>query len=146
MTVPISRPSRTAPGSTAEVALEVEERGAPAAAPRRPRRLADLLSLEGSLIKLARVERAGGLGGLLQIIEPVAGHAQRMGDRPIDQAGIQVPQAIMDRKPLAERAFAGGGRPVDGDDHVSSAPRARIMGTKLGKLVAMKDVSSTPTG
>ena len=35
-------------------------------------------------------------------------------------------QPIVGGQPLAERALAGGGRSVDGDDHASSAPNPRI--------------------
>ena len=44
---------------------------------------------------------------------------------------------------LAERALAGGRRSVDGDDHESRRPGARISSAKPGKLVAMKAASST---
>ena len=38
------------------------------------------------------------------------------------QPGVEMAQAEMRREPLAERALAGGGRPVDRDDHEYSAP------------------------
>ncbi len=75
-----------------------------------------------------------------------AGIQQRLGDRAVDHAGIEMAIAVMCGEPLAERALAGGGRSVDGDDHENSAPSARIIGMKSGKLVAMKAVSSTLTG
>ena len=84
--------------------------------------------------------------GYSSIIEPLAGLDQRHRHRPVDQPGIEVPQPVMGGEPLAERALSGGRRSVDGDDHEQSAPSARIIGTKLGKLVAMNELSSTPTG
>src|SRR5436305_1185442 len=64
----------------------------------------------------------------------------------VDQPGVEVPQAVMRGEPLAERPLPRGRRPVDGDDHERSAPRARIRGGKPGKLVAMIAASSTRTG
>jgi hypothetical protein len=46
-----------------------------------------------------------------------AGIEQRLGHRAIDHAGIEVAIAVVVSKPLAERALAGSGRSVDGDDH-----------------------------
>ena len=68
----------------------------------------------------------------------MAGIEQRLGHRAIEQAGVEMAQAVMRGEPLAERALAGRRRSVDGDDHARSAPRPRIIGTKPGKLVAMK--------
>ena len=75
-----------------------------------------------------------------------AGIEHVLGDRAVDQPGVEMPQAVMRRELLAERAFARRRRPVDGDDHDKSAPSARISSTKPGKLVAMKAESSMRTG
>ncbi len=71
---------------------------------------------------------------------------QRLGDRAVNHAGVEMAIAVMTGEPLAERALAGSGGSVDGDDHENSAPSDRIIGMKSGKLVAMKAVSSTLTG
>src|SRR5215472_11995602 len=87
--------------------------------------------------RLALERRRGQTGGI-----------DRLGrrHRAIDQPGVEVAQAIVGGKPLAERPLARGRRPVDGDDHERSAPRARIKAEKLGKLVAIMAASSTRTG
>ena len=92
------------------------------------------------------VEALGGAdcGGL--VLEVRARADQRMGHRTIDHPGVEMAQAVMGGEALGERALAGGGRSVDGDDHENSAPSERIIGMKSGKLVAMKAVSSTFTG
>src|SRR5690606_24847213 len=75
-----------------------------------------------------------------------AGVEQGLGDRAIDHAGVEMTKVIVRGKPLAEGALTRSGRPVDGDDHAKSAPSRCIIGTKSGKLVAMKAMSSTLTG
>ena len=104
------------------------------------------MALEHGFVELRRIERAGGRRGALHVIQPMAGIEHRLRHRPVDQAGIEMAQPVMGGEPLAQRALAGGGRSVDGDDHAKSAPNPRICGTKPGKLVAMKLTSSTPTG
>src|SRR5213079_3378780 len=71
---------------------------------------------------------------------------QRLCDSAIDHAGIEVTISVMMGEALAERALAGGGRPIDGNNHENSAPSARIIGMKSGNEVAMNAVSSTFTG
>src|SRR6202042_2874506 len=83
-------------------------------------------------------------GGLVRKVRPLAD--QRMRNGPIDRAGIEMTVAKMRRQTFGERALAGGGRSIDGDNHERSAPRERIIGMKSGKLVAIKAVSSTVTG
>ena len=75
-----------------------------------------------------------------------AGIQQRLRHRAIDHPGIEMAIAVMVGKPFSQRALSRCGRSVDGDDHENSAPSARIIGMKSGKLVAMKAVSSTLTG
>src|SRR5262249_919156 len=83
-------------------------------------------------------------GGL--VLQISASAQQRVRDRAVDHPGIEMAEAVMGGKAPGERALAGGGRTVDRDDHENSAPSARIIGMKSGKLVAMKAVSSTLTG
>src|SRR5262249_14695176 len=109
-------------------------------------RLPDGMAFEHLFVKPAGVERLRGRHRPRDIVEWVAHIDQRLGDRPIDQPGIEMAKPVTGREPFAERAFARGRRSIDGDDHEYSAPRPRIIGTKLGKLVAMNEVSSTPTG
>ncbi len=84
--------------------------------------------------------------GFCLIGERCPGLEQRMGNRAIEQARVEMAKAIMGGEPLAERALARRGRTIDGDDHDSTAPSPRIMPAKSGKLVAMKAVSSAVTG
>src|SRR5260221_11950370 len=100
------------------------------------RRISELFGIE--------LERRGDREHLVGQLS--AGVQHRLGNRAINHAGIEVTIAVMLGKPLAQRALAGGGRSVDGDDHENSAPNERIIGIKSGKLVAMKAVSSTFTG
>src|SRR5262249_61533320 len=69
-----------------------------------------------------------------------------LGDRAIDQPGIEMAQPVVSGEALRHRALARRRRSVDGDDHAISAPRVRIIATNPGKLVAMNAVSSTLTG
>jgi hypothetical protein len=77
---------------------------------------------------------------------PAGGIDERLGDGAVDQAGVEMAQAVMGGEFPAERAFARGGRSVDGDDHERSHPSERISSTKSGKLVAMNALSSMRTG
>src|SRR5579863_7800414 len=91
-----------------------------------------------------KFERRRNRGCLIGQIRP--GIEERARDRPIEHAGVKVTKTIMFGQTLSQRALAGGCRPVNGDDHENSAPSARIIGMKSGKLVAIKAVSSTVTG
>src|SRR5262249_51713597 len=46
----------------------------------------------------------------------LAAFARLYSDRPIEQAGIEVPQPVMGRQPPGEGALARGSRSVDGDN------------------------------
>ena len=149
ITVPMSRPSSTAPGgAAAKSCWKLEQRGAHLGDRRDDRgRLADVVALQRGLVELRRIDapsrrrsRASRVGRLM------AGIEQRLRHRAIEQPGVEMAQAVMRGELLAERALAGGRRSVDGDDHERSAPRRRISSVKPGKLVAMKAASSTPTG
>src|SRR5260370_16355945 len=87
----------------------------------------------------------GGDGGGASVGR-VAGMERGLSHAGIDQPGVEGRQAVMRGGPLAERPLARGRRPVDGDDHESSAPSDRIKAGKPGKLVAIKAASSIPTG
>src|SRR6185503_3182649 len=84
--------------------------------------------------------RGGFVGRLL------AGIDDRLGHCAIQEARVEMAQAVMGREPLAERALARRGGSIERDDHDKSAPSERISSTKPGKLVAMKAPSSMRTG
>src|SRR5262249_20507596 len=102
----------------AELTLEINERR-PHLGYRRYHgsRLVDVLALERPLIESRRIERAGHLGGCRDVIEPLAGDLQIMGNRAVDQSGVEMPKPEVSRKALAQGALAGSCRPIDGDDH-----------------------------
>src|SRR6185312_5812251 len=79
--------------------------------------LADRLTLQHRIAELFGVEFQRGSDRLGFIGQVCAGIEQRLGHRAVDHAGIEVTIAVMTGEPLAERALAGGGRSVDGDDH-----------------------------
>src|SRR5262249_61746085 len=81
-----------------------------------------------------------------EISRGVAGIEKSLRHRAVDQAVVEMAQAIVGGEPLAERPLARGRWPIDGDDHERSAPRPRIKAEKPGKLVAMMAASSTRTG
>ena len=148
ITVPMSRPSSTAPGGGRRSCAA--NRAAPRAPPGSPRPrdaaspMAWLFSAAssnaaGSSARAAATARAWSLGRM-------AGVEHRLRHRAIEQPGVEMAKPVVRGEPLAERALAGSGRSVDGDDHEKSAPSERIIATKSGKLVAMKAASSTLTG
>ncbi len=122
MTVPMSRPSSTAPGGlaaksrwkassaarTCGIAETIE-----AASPDRGR-------LERRLVEARRIECQRRRQCGVFVVRPLAGVEHGLADGTIQQAGVEMAQAVMGGKLLAERALAGRGRPVDGDDHVKS--------------------------
>ena len=81
------------------------------------RRLADGVALERRLIERLGIERPRGRRGADRIVEPAARIEQRLGDGAVEQTGIEMPEPVGRGEPLAERALAGGGRTVNGDDH-----------------------------
>ncbi len=104
------------------------------------------MTFQGFFVEMRRIERVCRRDRAVTVAERMARIDQRLGDRPIDQPGVEMAQGKMRREPFPERALAGSGRSVDRDDHEYSAPRRRIIATKPGKLVWMKAVSSTCTG
>ena len=46
-------------------------------------------------------------------------------DDAIEEAGVEIGQAVVRREPRGERALARSGRPVDGDDHARRSSRRR---------------------
>ncbi len=121
MTVPMSRPSSTAPGGAAAKSrwkaisaartsgmAETTEAASP-----------DRRKLQGSLVETRRIERLRRRDRRVDIVQAAAGIEQVLGHRAVDQAGVEMAQAVMGRQLLAERALARGGRPVDGDDHLT---------------------------
>jgi hypothetical protein len=101
------------------------------------------------MAEAADVEAARGVRGVR--LGQLAGLAQGLdADGAVEQAGVQVRQAVELGQPLGDGSLAGGGGAVDGDDQVHAgsmaAPRPRIKSAKPGKLVAIISAPSTVTG
>src|SRR3954471_1617212 len=75
------------------------------------------MALERLFVEPRRIERAGRRHGGIAVLERPAAVDQRFGHRAIDQSGVEMAQAEMRRKAFSQGALAGGGRPIDGDDH-----------------------------
>ena len=92
MTVPISRPSSTAPGRLRrELALIVHQRLADLRNRRHDRGgFGDCWRFQRAFVELGRIERDRGSDRLLDIVGRVAGIEHRLGHRAIDQAGIEM--------------------------------------------------------
>ena len=151
MTVPISRPSSTAPRR-----LGARMRAGRSAAPRAPAgwpattrgRLADGLRSSGRCRRMspdrararrrwrARRRRAG---------SPASSSALRHG--AVEQPGVEMVQPVdAARRSARERALARAAGPSMAMIMTNPRPSPRINSTKPGKLVAMKVPSSTCTG
>src|SRR5580704_15443161 len=110
------------------------------------RRLGDGLQFQGIVVEFLRIERHRRLDGARGIVERIAGIEHRFAHRAVKQSGIEMMQPVDLGQVARDRAFARGGRSIDGDDHDKSAPSPRINSTKPGKLVAMNVPSSICTG
>src|SRR5690606_15767510 len=135
--------------------------------------------LAGFAAAQERIGEAGGIelrrqppggGGILEV-KAALDHLP--GDGAVEEAGIEIGQAVMMGEALGERPLAGGGGPVNCDDHgamiigpvsgrapppndncraqtigasSNCAPRASMLRRKAGKLVAIGVMSSTMTG
>src|SRR6185437_1388406 len=80
------------------------------------------LCLQCIFVEFFRIERGSRGRGVGRIVGRMAGIEHRLGDGPIEQSRIQVMQAVMRGDPARQRAFAGRGRAVDGDDHLRTLP------------------------
>src|SRR5262249_53967160 len=100
---------------------------------------ADFVTFEDFFVKSIRVERPRGRDSPFDIFELMVRVQEGLCHRPIDEARIEVPQAVMKREPFAQRALAGSGRPIDGNDHAEpccmalSANRSLKSPVKVGK-------------
>src|SRR5579885_2177628 len=110
------------------------------------RRLTDGMTFEHRLVEVRRVERTRRSNCRRPVAGRFAGIEHGLGNGAIEQPSVEMAQAVMRGQLLAERALAGGGGSVNGDDHVRSAPSERIRSVKPGKLVPMKALSSIRTG
>ena len=102
-----------------KLALEGEQRGAHLRNRRHDRGgLADCVTLQRVLVECApdRAPCAAAMACALSSSGRPAS-MQRLGDRAIEQPGVEMAQAEMRREALAERALARRGRSVDRDDH-----------------------------
>ena len=66
--------------------------------------------------RLGAFERRVGVGRISPARQGVARHGA------VERAGVEIGKAVMRGDALGDRAFAGGRRPVDGDDHRNWAP------------------------
>src|SRR5438876_833026 len=82
-------------------------------------RFADFVGLQDFLVEPRWIERARSRDRLLNIGKLAVRIDQRLCNGPIDEAGIEVPQPVMERDALAERTLARRSRSVDGDDHTA---------------------------
>ncbi len=152
ITVPISRPSSTAPDRLiCELSLEIQEVG-PDFRDRRHLRpgLARLVGPQVGIVEVAWLQGSRDFDG------GSAGPFRHPADRPIEQAGIEMGQPEMAGKALGQGALAGSRGSVDGDNqrnaHAASrsgpirAPSPFIKAAKPGKLVSIGEPSSTATG
>ena len=89
----------------------------------------------------------GGSGGAVRWIVSLAHHLE--GDGAVQKPSVEQRQPEMLCKPAGQRALAGGGRAVDGDDHAPAAstpaPRPFMKSGNPGKLVAIGAPSSMRT-
>ena len=149
----MSRPSSTAPpgrrrnrAGTARRAARTcgwtatREASSPASWPRRLR-----------VGEPRRVERRGDPAGRRGIVGIEAALGHRPADGAVEEAGVEIGQAVVGGEPRGERALARRRRPVDGDDHGATimparsppatssklAPRPVIRSRNSGKLVAI---------
>ena len=72
---------------------------------------------EVGLVKRPGIKGFGRRYRLLHVIERMSAIEQRPCYCPIDQSGIEVPQAVVRGKPPAKRTLAGRRRSVDRNDH-----------------------------
>src|SRR5262245_45253681 len=130
-----------------QVAFQRQQCGAHLRHCRNYRRgFADGVSLQRNLIEMRRVKRTRRRSSLRTVVRRVTGSEHCLRHCAIKQPGVEMAQAVMGSETLAERPLAGRCRPIDGDDHESSAPSERISSAKPGKLVAINAASSTCTG
>ena len=64
------------------------------------------MSLQKALVEARRIERFRGGNCCYAVAWRQPAIYESLGDRAINQSGIEVPQAIVSSEPLAERAFA----------------------------------------
>ena len=119
-------------------------------------RLADRMRRQHGAVELRQIDLARrGLGGR-GVVQRQAVRQQRMRDGAVGQAGVEMVEVIVVGKPARQRALAGAGGPVDGDDQRPftrpasmtsiSAPSPAISPMNSGKLVAIIAWSSMVTG
>src|SRR5690606_39319320 len=107
----------------------------------------------GVVAQAGQIQRQRGLGRRLGVAEITARIQHRQAHGAIQQAGVQIRQAVVGGQTRGDGALARGGGAVDGDDKVHAAspwaivpPSPFIISTKPGKLVAIISGSRTETG
>ena len=64
-------------------------------------------------------EAAGGGDGAFCVVKPFAMVEKDTRGGAVQQASVQMRQPVMQRQAARDRSLAGGGRPVDGDNHAA---------------------------
>ncbi len=139
MTVPMSRPSSTAPpGRRAKLrCMSIKAARTSANGGDDRGRLGHIAPAQLRLVEIGegeaarRADRGRPVGEIVALVE------QRPRGRPIEQSRIEMRQAEMRGEPARQSALARCRGAVDGDDHENCAPRRSISALKAGKLVAI---------
>ena len=79
--------------------------------------LGDLVGFQVVLREAGRVIGLCGGNRVRGVAEPALNH-HRQAHTAIQEAAVEMPEAVMRGEPPGDGALAGGGRTVDGDDHV----------------------------
>jgi|GEM_PF-4585695 len=113
-------------------------------------RLSGLAGAVFEAVQPCQIKLCSDLGRVCLIIQSTASGQHRHANGPVEQARIQIGQAIEGSKARGYRALTRRGRSVNGDDqrlaHARiSAPSSAIRLWKVGKLVAIISGSSTVT-
>ena len=127
ITVPMSRPSSTAPGGCAAKSRWKSSSAARTSGMAETTEAASPIAwrLQRGLIEARRIERLGGGDRRRRVVGLLAGIEHRLGDRAIDQPGVEMAQAVMRGEPLAERALARAAGPSMAMIMTRSAPKRR---------------------
>ena len=122
ITVPISRPSSTAPGAWSRIDAESSSKPG---APRGIAATTEAASVIGCAFSDFSSNLVGSSATAAAMARPassrrIAGVEHRFRHRPVDQTGVEMMQAIHSASRLGDRALARGGRSIDGDNHCRS--------------------------
>ena len=131
-----------------EAALHVDERRAHRRHGRDDgRRLAHVAGAQPLFVEVGERQAARGGDRRFDVVEPQPLLQQRAGRGAVEQARVEMRQAVMRRKTSRQRALPRRRGAVDRDDeaHEKRAPSRSMSGRNAGKLVAIIVSSSTVT-